>query len=231
MRKSLLLALLPIVTAIGPVALFTAGEWYSTNKDRLLPTASLSAAPTPGMPASPAAVLPGSPIPGMPAPGMTVAAQAQPYAAFMPAQVPGSVATQELAEVLRFDVTPGWVMGRWPLVSAGLSQLHFQGYRVPLVSGSREDDVAGALTYYFDARQQVQRITFQGTTGDAGKLIQFLGAKYHFGRRLMNDPSLFRFEVPAPSGPAKSVLEVRLVRPNQAFHRFDVTLVIERPAE
>lgn len=225
MRKTLLLALLPILTAVGPVALFTAGEWYSTNKDRLLPTASLSASPTPGMPASAASVVPASPTA---APNVTI--PGQPYTVFISPQPPGSVATQNLAEVLRFDVSPGWIMSRWPWVSAGLSQLPFQGYRVPLVSGGAENDVAGALTYYFNAQQQAQRITLQGTTGDAGKLIQILAARFHFGRRMMNDPSVFRYEVPEPQGSPKSFLEVRLVRPNDSFHRFDVNLVIERPA-
>jgi len=56
------------------------------------------------------------------------------------------------------------VISRWPRVSAGLAELQLQGYRVPLVSGTTANDLAGALTYYFNSRQQVQRITFQGTT-------------------------------------------------------------------
>ena len=68
-----------------------------------------------------------------------------------------------LAEVLRFDVTVEWVMQRWPRVTTGLPQLQLQGYRVPLVTGTSLSDVAGSLTYYFNARQQVQRITLRGT--------------------------------------------------------------------
>ena len=64
-----------------------------------------------------------------------------------------------LAEVLRFDVTVAWVMQRWPRVSTGLPYLQLQGYRVPLVTGTTVADLAGSLTYYFNAQQQVQRIT------------------------------------------------------------------------
>jgi hypothetical protein len=98
-----------------------------------------------------------------------------------------------------------------------------------LVSGTREDDLAGALTYYFDARQRVQRITFLGSTGDADKLIGLLAGRFRFGRRLTNHPGLFRYEVPETKGPAKSFLELRLARPTDAYHRFDVKLALERP--
>ena len=139
------------------------------------------------------------------------------------------MARVDLGDALRFDVTPTWVMERWPWVSAGLSQLPLAGYRVPLVSGSAEDDLAGSLTYYFNARQQVARITFQGTTGDARKLIRLLISRYNFGRRITNDPSLFRYEVPVAKGPVQSYLDLRLDRPKDAYRRFDVTLMIERP--
>ena len=80
----------------------------------------------------------------------------------------------DLSEALRFEVTSAWVLGRWPRVTAGLPDEDLQGYRVALVTGTREDDLAGSLTYYFNKHQRCQRITFQGTTGDARKLIAYL---------------------------------------------------------
>jgi hypothetical protein len=120
-------------------------------------------------------------------------------------------------------------MERWPWISAGLSQLPLQGYRVPLVTGTGSDDLAGSLTYYFNAQQKVQRITFQGTTGDAGKLLRLLIGRYGFGRRLTNDPGLFRYEVPPSRGEAKSLLNLRLSQPNDPYLRYRVDLTIERP--
>ena len=137
-------------------------------------------------------------------------------------------------EALRFDVTAGWVLSRWPRVSSGVAELPLQGYRVPLVTGTTENDLAGALTYYFNSRQQVQRITFHGTTGSPQHLIQMLVAQYHFGRRLMNDARVLRYEVAAPSGPAKSYLEIRsvpVVKASDPYRRFEVILVMERPEE
>jgi hypothetical protein len=123
-------------------------------------------------------------------------------------------------------------MARWPRVSAGLAELKLQGYRVPLVTGTGTDDLAGGLTYYFNPRQQLQKITFQGTTGDTRKLVDFLVKHHRFGRRLTNDPRLFRYEVALPDRPAKSFLEIRpaqVVKSAEAYHRFDVFLAIERP--
>ena len=50
----------------------------------------------------------------------------------------GRPRSRSLDEVLRFDLTPDWILHRWPRVSTGLAQLDLQGYRVPLVSGTRE---------------------------------------------------------------------------------------------
>ena len=95
-----------------------------------------------------------------------------------------------LAEVLRFDVTVEWILRRWPRVTTGLPYLQLQGYRVPLVTGTGMSDVAGSLTYYFNAQQQVQRITLRGTTGDPSVLASILTSRYRFARRLTNDPGV-----------------------------------------
>ena len=81
--------------------------------------------------------------------------------------------TPGLAEVLRFDVSPAWVLQRWPRVSTDLAVLQLHGYRVPLVTGTNQNDVAGSLTYYFNPSQQVQQITLRGTTGDPRAIISF----------------------------------------------------------
>ena len=76
----------------------------------------------------------------------------------------------DLAEVFRFDLTPAWVTTRWPRVTTVLAETDLQGLRVPLVTGTLPDDLAGSLTYYFDRQHQLQRITFQGFTGDTRRL-------------------------------------------------------------
>jgi hypothetical protein len=143
------------------------------------------------------------------------------------------VPTQSLAEVLRFDVTTGWVLRRWPRVSTGLAELPLQGYRVPLVTGTAETDLAGALTYYFNSQQQVQRIGFQGTTGNPRELIRLLSDRYKFARRLTNDPGLYVYEVADPAGRPKSVLRIQsvgVVKSSEPRRRFDVELMLERPS-
>ncbi|MBN1910968.1 MAG: hypothetical protein JW818_14575 [Pirellulales bacterium] len=146
---------------------------------------------------------------------------------------PAGPSVNDLAEVLRFDVTTGWITGRWPRVSIGMAQLQFQGYRVPLVTGTEKDDLAGSLTYYFDPHQQVQIITFNGTTGDPTKLLRLLTGRYGFVRRVANDSGLFLYEAPNSDGQAQSMLRIRLngvVKANQSHQRFRVDLTLARPA-
>lgn len=226
MPKRLLWIILPIAAVATPPVIYNAQNWYSQAKHRVAPLLSLG---------SGVAGLDGGTGPG----GTQFPLDAP--AAFSMGAKDGSAAGPilgiageppariDLAEVLRFDVTPDWVMQRWPWVSAGLSQLPLQGYRVPLVTGTAPEDVAGALTYYFNAHQRAERITLEGTTGDPSGLLKVLIGRYGFGRRLTNDPGLFRYEVPVPRGPVKSYLDIRLVQPNDPHRRYQIELVIVRP--
>jgi len=139
-----------------------------------------------------------------------------------------------LAEVVRFDVSTGWIMQRWPRVSTGMADLQLQGYRVPLMTGAELSDLAGSLTYYFNSQQKVQRITFTGTTGDARKIVSLVIGRFGFARRMTNDAGLFVYEAVHSKHDRKSILQVRLapvVKSNNPYRKFDVTLSIERPPE
>jgi hypothetical protein len=154
----------------------------------------------------------------------------------IPAATPplDAMPTPTLAEVLRFDVSVDWVMHRWPRVSTGLPHLQLQGYRVPLVSGTSYRDVAGSLTYYFNAGQQVERITLRGTTGDPSALVAILTGSYRFARRLTNDPGVVLYEAVDPDNRPAGELKIRsakVVKATQPYSRFEVELVMDRPRE
>lgn len=82
-------------------------------------------------------------------------------------------AIQDFRTLFRFDVTQNWIRSTWPRASArNLGKL--VGLRVPLVSGPSQDDLIGSLTYYFDERNVVARIEFDGYTVDPNKTMQHL---------------------------------------------------------
>ena len=85
----------------------------------------------------------------------------------------------DFGEVFRFDVSPAWVTQRWSRVSSSLAELQMEGMRVPLVTGAKSDDVTGTLTYYFDKQQNVQRITFVGTTGDPARFVSSIAPAFY----------------------------------------------------
>jgi hypothetical protein len=98
-----------------------------------------------------------------------------------PAPLEGSPALA-IEHVLRFDLTKEWVYRNWARKSTGMSFADLFGIRVPLVTGTSIVDVAGSLTYYFDAQGQVQHISFSGRTGDTSRLVDFLARSYKFQR-------------------------------------------------
>jgi hypothetical protein len=116
--------------------------------------------------------------------------------AISPAQMEiKGIAASSPAEVFRFDITPDWVLQHWPRVSTRTSDLNWQGYRVPLYTGTNEYAIAGSLTYYFDPKQELQRITFVGATGNPQVLIDFL-ATQHYAREKTKEAGLqlYRFK-------------------------------------
>jgi hypothetical protein len=106
--------------------------------------------------------------------------------------------SQGLDQVLRFDVKPGWVLANWQRVTTGLSDVGLQGYRVVLVTGTGESDLAGSLTYYFDNVQRVRRIAFVGATGDYTPLVTFLEQRYGLRRQVTSDARIVTYAVPRP---------------------------------
>ena len=217
MFKKALFLLLPVAALVGPMAFFSTPQWWSKFVHSLSPDAPAggSEANAAGRPAKPAA-------------GDAALAAAL---SLPPLEGAG---VRDFGEVFRFDVKPGWVVARWPRVSAGLAPLQLQGYRVPLVTGTARDDLAGALTYYFNPRQQIQRLTFQGTTGDARKLVHLVTTRYGLARRLTNDPGMFLYERRDPNGKPNSFLWIRpagVVKASDPRSRLEVALLLERPEE
>jgi hypothetical protein len=90
----------------------------------------------------------------------------------------GGGEVHDLREVLRFDITPQWLPQRFSRVTTVLSNVQFDGLRVPLMTGTRPTDLAGTLTYYFDSSQTLRRIQLHGLTGDAAQLNQLMVQYY-----------------------------------------------------
>jgi hypothetical protein len=141
---------------------------------------------------------------------------------------PDSPPIVALHEAIRFDVTTAWLFARWPRVTTGLPDGEFQGYRVPLVSGTREDDVTGSLTYYFNARQVCQKITLVGATGDMRKITAEVVGRFGLRRQSSNDAGLHLYQT---RWNGKPVSELRIkaapvVKSSEPFARFEINLLL-----
>ena len=79
-----------------------------------------------------------------------------------------------LADLLRFDVTPAWLMQNWTRVTTCLTEPDWQGLRIPVVTGTDPSDLAGTVTYSFNMQQQVERIHLYGLAGDVEPVAAFV---------------------------------------------------------
>ncbi|TWT73254.1 DUF6690 family protein [Allorhodopirellula solitaria] len=84
----------------------------------------------------------------------------------------------DIRQALRFDLTPSMILGRFSRVSTVLADLQLEGLRVPVVTGTRADDLAGTLTYYFDHSGAIQRINLHGFTGETDRIVATLTNHY-----------------------------------------------------
>ena len=131
-----------------------------------------------------------------------------------------------LEDVLRFDVSPDWIVTRWPRVSAGLNAEGLQTYRVPLVTGLDEESLAGSLTYHFDGEEQLRKITFRGSTGRPQGLINYVAKKFNLTRMKSESANTFVYGRNR-SGRETGRMEVQpvsVLRQQDPLRRFQVTL-------
>lgn len=85
------------------------------------------------------------------------------------------ITSQEI--VFRFDKTPDWIAKTWRRVDVVHSEYPLLGYRVAIITGQKDDDLGGVLTYYFE-KNRLGRIDFSGQTGDYHKIQHFLTTVY-----------------------------------------------------
>jgi hypothetical protein len=159
----------------------------------------------------------------------TTAAVAIPTAARQPVRpATGEVPLVELAQSIRFDITPPVLFHRWPRVVTGLPEGPLQGYRVPLVTGTREDDVVGSLTYYFDAQQVCRKITLQGSVGDPRKLVAYIAERFELSRRTSTDAGLHLYQTRWNGKPVSElkIKAVSVVKASTPHARYQVELAL-----
>jgi hypothetical protein len=135
---------------------------------------------------------PGAAAPPSPAAGSSPA-MAGTVAALPPSSVegPGSLVYANTAplegtrfysvdQVLRFDINKDWVYRNWARKSTWPTDVGLVAVRVPLVTGTDINALAGSLTYYFNAQGGLEHIAFVGRTGDSTALVNFLARTYGF---------------------------------------------------
>ena len=215
-----------VMTAAGlPYVMSTGSSWWTSLKSSMASSsgdASAAAAPAVSTGTAMTSAAPrynGGPVPP---PGAMGGGKGPPVEGY---------GTNDLREVINFNATPSWVMSRWPRVTVGLAELNMQGYRVPLVTGTRQDDLAGSLTYYFDENQQTKLIHFRGTTGDPRKLVGLVMSQYKLRPQETGDPSMQLYQV-RWNGKPISQLEVHtahVIRAAQPYSRYQVELALKRP--
>ncbi|MDO5579933.1 MAG: hypothetical protein Q4G69_02260 [Planctomycetia bacterium] len=136
-----------------------------------------------------------------------------------------------IEEIFRFDYYPASMVQRWSRVDTVQSEYPLRGYRVVVLTGTKENDLSGVLTCYFN-EWEMRRIDFYGKTGDFSKTLKYLTDHYGLKFRENSTPNYFIYE----SGPEKEGEKNQLlVSPASVFYAdqkknaFAVRIVLYRP--
>jgi hypothetical protein len=129
------------------------------------------------------------------------------------------------------DVTKEWVYAHWARKSTGLADPERFGIRVALVTGTSHADLAGSLTYYFNAHGQVDHISLRGRTGDTTQVVQLLTQRYDFKRQPPTRPGEQLFQVKWNGRVQSEFRSVpdEVLWSTSAHRSFLVELELERP--
>lgn len=133
-------------------------------------------------------------------------------------------------QLVRFDLTPASITQNWSRVTTTQSEHFLLGMRVAVVTGPEISDLAGSMTYYFDDQDQLQRISLQGYTGDASRLIAHCEQGYKLEKQASLDAGMY---IATWNGMPTSVLHIArapVIRADSPRTHFYVTLEINRPS-
>jgi hypothetical protein len=134
----------------------------------------------------------------------------------------------KLEDVFRFDLTPRAITDRWNRVSTGMGDVRYQGYRVPLVTGPSPSDLAGSLTYYFDAQPKLRKITFLGTTGDPARVVEFFSRAYGFKRHQTGNPRVTSYRAHYRHAGLLAVTPAEVLDRSQSEVNYQIEVSLEK---
>ena len=208
----------PLALAIGVPYLLTSestesmrgtvGSWFASDQDDVTPVAGITD----------------------PEVGRALALSDRSTAAEQAPRPVTATPVATLEGVLRFDITPRWIMDNWPHVSTTRTDGELDGLRVPLITGTRPQDVAGSLTYYFDKQRVVQRVALDGVVGDDRHLVSVVTRVFHLEPEPQAGVGVF---VSKWNGEATSALWIRrlpVVSADNPYQKFEFALELNRPS-
>jgi len=133
------------------------------------------------------------------------------------------------ADFFQFNITQEWITRRWPDEVTEIEENKVRGYRVPLVSGTSEQDLYGSMIYYFGPGDTLSRISFLGSTGDAKYQIQWIGQQFGFHKkRRKGQTAIFR---PQKENSYQGILKIApksIIASDVTTQRYDIHLVVDR---
>ncbi|MCO8121381.1 hypothetical protein NHH03_06500 [Stieleria sp. TO1_6] len=136
---------------------------------------------------------------------------------------------QDLRAVMRFDINPAWVIANFSRVSTVLADMSLKGLRVPIVTGTRADDLAGTLTYYFDNADKLQRLTIHGFTGDAQRFERAMTTHYGLEREASLEAGAYTKRWNGRPTHFMRLTHAPVVYSDAVHHKYTVFLELNQP--
>jgi hypothetical protein len=99
-------------------------------------------------------------------------------------------ATIDLRAWLRWDLPRGYLLWQHPNAAIVPTERNLIGYRIPFTTGFQPQDLTGTLTYYYDAKEQLQRMELSAASGNPWPMTQWLLPQFHLQPIISLDPNV-----------------------------------------
>lgn len=139
-------------------------------------------------------------------------------------------ATIDLRAWLRWDLPRGYLLWQHPHAAIVPTERNLLGYRIPFTTGLQPQDLTGTLTYYFDAKDQLQRMELSAASGNPWPMTQWLLPQFRLQPIASPDPNI-RLAILKSRDQTQSLLAVAIGKAPSASSSHELFLELNRSTD
>jgi hypothetical protein len=139
-------------------------------------------------------------------------------------------ATIDLRAWMRWDLPRGYLLWQHPNAAIVPTERNLWGYRIPFTTGLQSQDLTGTLTYYFDAKDQLQRMELSAASQNPWAMTQWLLTQFRLQPIASQHPNL-RLAILKSRDQTQSLMAITTANDPSVIPPYELFLELNRTAD